>query len=30
MNLLAIVVALALEQWRAFEWRNGVERAFVA
>jgi len=30
MNLLAIVVALALEQWRAFEWRKGVERAFVA
>ena len=30
MNLLAIVVALALEQWRAFEWRNGVERAFVS
>lgn len=30
MNLLAIVAALALEQWRAFEWRKAVERAFVA
>jgi adenosylcobinamide-phosphate synthase len=30
MNLLAIVVALALEQWRAFEWRNAVQRAFIA
>jgi len=30
MNLLAIVVALALEQWRAFEWRSGIERGFVA
>ena len=30
MTLLAIVVALALEQWRAFEWRAGVERAYVA
>jgi adenosylcobinamide-phosphate synthase len=29
MNLLAIVVALALEQWRSFEWRASVERAFV-
>jgi adenosylcobinamide-phosphate synthase len=29
MNLLAIAVALALEQWRAFEWRAAVERAFV-
>ena len=29
MNLLAIVVALALEQWRAFEWRGAVERAFI-
>ena len=28
MNLLAIVAALALEQWRAFEWRGAVERAF--
>ena len=30
MNLLAIVAALALEQWRSFEWRASVERAFVA
>ena len=30
MSLLAIVVALALEQWRAFEWRTTVERSYVA
>ena len=30
LSLLAIVVALALEQWRAFEWRSAVERGFVA
>ena len=30
MSLLAIVLALALEQWRAFEWRNAVERGFVS
>ena len=30
MNLLAIVAALALEQWRAFEWRSTVERAFLS
>ena len=29
MNFIAIVVALALEQWRAFRWRASVERAFV-
>lgn len=29
MNLLAILAALALEQWRAFRWRNPLERAFV-
>jgi adenosylcobinamide-phosphate synthase len=29
MNLLAILAALGLEQWRAFHWRIGVERAFV-
>jgi len=29
VSLLAILVALALEQWRAFEWRAGVERTFV-
>jgi adenosylcobinamide-phosphate synthase len=30
MNLLAIVVALVLEQWRTFTWRAWVEHAFVA
>jgi len=30
MKLLAIVIALALEQWRSFAWRVSVERAFVA
>ncbi|MCC6869500.1 MAG: CobD/CbiB family protein [Burkholderiales bacterium] len=29
MNLIAILAALGLEQWRAFEWRGAVERAFV-
>jgi adenosylcobinamide-phosphate synthase len=29
MNLLAIVVALALEQWRTFQWRSGLQHAFV-
>src|SRR6266536_6476548 len=29
MNFLAIVIALALEQWRTFRWRGGVQRAFV-
>jgi adenosylcobinamide-phosphate synthase len=29
MNLLAIIAALALEQWRSFRWRASVERAFV-
>jgi adenosylcobinamide-phosphate synthase len=29
MSLFAIVVALALEQWRAFEWRNALERGFI-
>jgi adenosylcobinamide-phosphate synthase len=29
MKLLAIVVALALEQWRAFQWRASVDRQFV-
>jgi adenosylcobinamide-phosphate synthase len=29
MNLLAIVVALALEQWRSFQWRAASERAYV-
>ena len=30
MSLFAIIVALALEQWRAFEWRHGLERGFIA
>ena len=30
MNLLAIVAALGLEQWRAFEWRGAVERVFIS
>ncbi|HZI83321.1 MAG TPA: regulatory signaling modulator protein AmpE, partial [Casimicrobiaceae bacterium] len=29
MNFLAIVAALALEQWRAFQWRGALQRAFV-
>src|SRR2546429_9678012 len=29
MNLLAILAALGLEQWHAFRWRAGAERAFV-
>jgi adenosylcobinamide-phosphate synthase len=29
MNLLAIIAALALEQWRSFQWRASVERTFV-
>ena len=29
MNLLAIVAALALEQWRSFQWRASAERTFV-
>jgi adenosylcobinamide-phosphate synthase len=29
MNLLAIIAALALEQWRSFQWRASVERSFV-
>ena len=29
MNFIAILAALGLEQWRAFEWRASVERAFV-
>src|ERR1700676_1205053 len=28
MNFIAILVALGLEQWRAFQWRNGVQRLF--
>ena len=30
MNLLAIVAALGLEQWRSFQWRASIERGFVA
>ena len=29
MSLIAILAALGLEQWRAFDWRASVERAFV-
>jgi cobalamin biosynthesis protein CobD/CbiB len=29
MNLIAVLAALALEQWRAFRWRASLERAFV-
>ena len=29
MNLLAILIALGLEQWHAFRWRAAAERAFV-
>lgn len=29
MNLIAILAALGLEQWRAFRWRANVERVFV-
>ena len=29
MNFLAIVIALALEQWKAFAWRSDVQRTFV-
>lgn len=30
MNLIAILIALALEQWRSFAWRGNVQRAFVS
>jgi len=29
MNLIAVLAALGLEQWRAFHWRTGTEHAFV-
>ncbi|HEV3239126.1 MAG TPA: CobD/CbiB family protein [Casimicrobiaceae bacterium] len=29
MNLLAIVIALALEQWRTFRWRSSLQHAFL-
>ena len=29
MSFIAILIALGLEQWRAFDWRAGVEHAFV-
>jgi cobalamin biosynthesis protein CobD/CbiB len=29
MTLLAILAALGLEQWRAFEWRAAVERGYI-
>src|ERR1700719_2294635 len=28
MNFIAILIALGLEQWRAFRWRNGVQQLF--
>ena len=28
MNLIAILIALGLEQWRAFRWRGGVQKLF--
>ncbi|HEX6136369.1 MAG TPA: CobD/CbiB family protein [Casimicrobiaceae bacterium] len=30
MNLLAIIAALGLEQWRTFQWRASIEHAFIA
>jgi hypothetical protein len=30
MNFIAVLAALGLEQWRAFQWRAGLEHAFVA
>ena len=29
MSFVAILVALGLEQWRAFEWRAAVERSLI-
>jgi adenosylcobinamide-phosphate synthase len=29
MSFLAVLAAIGLEQWRAFEWRAGVERLYV-
>ncbi len=29
MNLIALLAALGLDQWRSFRWRGSVERAFV-
>jgi adenosylcobinamide-phosphate synthase len=29
MNLIAILIALGLEQWRAFRWRNSVQQLFI-
>jgi adenosylcobinamide-phosphate synthase len=29
LNFLAILCALALEQWRTFRWRGGLQRAFI-
>jgi cobalamin biosynthesis protein CobD/CbiB len=29
MNIIAVLAALGFEQWRAFRWRAGFERAFV-
>ena len=30
MNFIAVLAALGLEQWRAFRWRAGLERGFIA
>ena len=29
MNVIAIVVALGVEQWRTFRWRGALQDAFV-
>ncbi|HET9764073.1 MAG TPA: CobD/CbiB family protein [Casimicrobiaceae bacterium] len=29
MNFLAVIIALALEQWQSFGWRGALQRAFV-
>jgi adenosylcobinamide-phosphate synthase len=29
VNLIAILIALGLEQWRAFRWRTGVQQIFI-
>jgi adenosylcobinamide-phosphate synthase len=29
MNFLAVIMALALEQWQTFRWRSGLQHAFV-
>jgi cobalamin biosynthesis protein CobD/CbiB len=29
MNVIAILAALGLEQWRAFQWRSALEHSFI-